>query len=113
MEVILYVRMVLTAFSAFLMGFVLFVAWSYMRVYARSARDWRRLLPFHVWTIASSYLLLLGYVTLDMVLRMHKDDPVTWRLPVLFVADVLGVTAMIIIDKLRRVRGNPVRAEDP
>lgn len=113
MDLTLFLRMTLTGLSAFLVGFVLFVAWSYMRVFARAARDWRQLLPLHVWTIAVSYVCVLGYGIFDMMGRMHAGEAVTWRMPLLFTADVLGITAMIVIDKLRRVRGNPIKAEEP
>lgn len=113
MDPTLFARMALTALSAFLVGFVLFVAWSYMRVFARAVRDWRQLLPLHVWTVAASYIGLLSYAIFDMVGRMHAGEDATWRMPLLFTADILGITAMIVIDKLRRVRGNPIKAEDP
>lgn len=113
MDPLTFVRFALSAVSGFLFGYVLFVAWSYMRLYTHAPRDWRKLFPLHVWTIAVSYVMLIAYATFDMANRAESQNASTWRIPVLFVADVLGIVAMYTIDKLRRVRVDPSRIEEP
>ena len=113
MDLLTFVRFTLTAVSGFLFGYVLFVAWSYMRLYARAPRDWRKLFPLHVWTVAVSYVMLVAYATIDMVNRTEATEISPWRIPVLFVADTLGIIAMYTIDRLRRARVDPSRIEEP
>lgn len=113
MSMSLATQLLVSAMSAFLMGFVLVIAWRYMRVYARAPRDWRRLLPAHVWTIALSYDLLLLYATVEVYLRAADPDAtLSWRAPILIVAYVLGVIAMAIIGRLHRLRPDPTKHED-
>ena len=108
------VRFLLTGLSSFLAGFTIYVAWQYMRVYAAAPRDWRRLLPFHVWTIASSYCLLVVYATIDLSLRIAASASLSlWRLALLAPAYVFGIVAMFVIRRVSHARGNPIETLDP
>lgn len=102
---ILLVRSALLSMSGLLMGITLVVAIMFFRAWRQTVNTPRSgLLPFHVWTIALSYDLLLASATVEVLIRVNADAHPSWRLFVLTPAYVLGITAMYAVLRLQRAR---------
>lgn len=101
MDYVTLVRMVVTAISAFLIGCTLIVAVTY-------SRGWRPgragLLPAHVFVVSISYAMLLTYATIDVGSRVDEGLGLTWRIPLIFPAQILGLLAMWKIWGFRRMQ---------
>ena len=102
-------RFIEIALSSFLAGYTFMIAVRYSRRWAKLPRSekksWRGFLPLHVWTVSLSYCLLLTSATIEIYTRLGSGvaGP-TWRSAVLLPAYILGVVAMISINRLA-IRG--------
>lgn len=95
------VRAADAGFLLIVMGLVLSTRTYYAAANARTRDPDRGALPRHVGKISLSYLLLLIFAVIEVWVR--ADDPLSWRVPLLAIAGVLGVQALIaLIDFERR-----------
>lgn len=88
-------------------GITLFVVAHYAKVYRNHRRrsnlaNWRGLLPLHVSLIGLSHLMLVGGTMYETYIRVN--EPLTWRGPLFFTANVIGAYALWIILGNNRAR---------
>ena len=88
-----------------LMGFTVVVAlryWARWHVAATEGQARSGLLPFHVWTIALSYDLLLLGVVIQMSVRVRW-----WHVVIDLPALILGIIAMVVVSRLGKLNAMP------
>jgi uncharacterized BrkB/YihY/UPF0761 family membrane protein len=68
-----------------------------------------RVMPWHIITISLSYFLSTIFICMAMIERIGLDKPVSWRVPLGFIAFFLGDMGLMFIASYMKEELNHIR----